>query len=261
MMAAPLRFVRPAAIAAALGLVSIRAASADELVRFDAAGPRATVTIQGYLSRPRGVGPFAALVVLHSCLGLPANRRAIGDMIARWNYVALFVDDFAPRGLAQTCAVDFGDGPADAYGALRYLSALPYVDPMRIGAVGFSQGGDTALKLASTRFAPNNSAFRAAAAFYPPCANVSGQTLAIPTLILVGEQDAVTPAADCEKLVAIQPDKGARIIVYPGARHGFDNPSYGGGKRVLGMALAYDRAAAAQSAAALRDFLGANLAQ
>jgi dienelactone hydrolase len=260
MMAARMRSAWSAALAAALGLLSIRAASAEEFVRFDA-GPRATVTIQGYLSRPQGAGPFAALVLLHSCLSLPANRRAIGDMIARWNYVALFVDDFAPRGLTQTCAVDFGDGLADAYGALRFLAALPYVDPMRIGAVGFSQGGDTALKLASRRVAPNNSPFKAAAAFYPPCANVSGEELAIPTLILIGEQDSVTPATDCEKLVAIQPAGRARLIVFPGAQHGFDNPTYDGGKRVLGMSLGYDRAAAARSADALRDFLGANLAR
>lgn len=253
--------------AALIGLASISAAWAEQSVRFDSASPRsgqAGQHIQGYLTTPDGAGPFAAVILLHSCLGLPANRRAIGEMIAGWGYAALFVDNFSTRGLKETCAVDFGDGVADAYGALYFLSALPAVDPKRIAAVGYSQGGDAALKIASPRYSASfatDAAFKAAAAFYPPCANVGAEILAIPTLILIGEQDSVTPAADCEKLVNSQPDKRARLIVYPSAQHGFDNPAFAGGKRALGMALGYDRTAAGQSAAALRAFLAAQLAR
>ena len=149
--------------------------------------------IQGYLSRPKGAGPFPAVVLLHTCLGLPAERASIGERIAAWGYVALFVDDFATRGLKETCAVDFKPALADADGALAYLASLPYVDRTRIAAVGFSQGGDTALKIASRGAA----GFKAAAAFYPPCANLDGAALTIPTLILVGAKDEVTPARDC----------------------------------------------------------------
>ena len=91
------------------------AASADELVKFTSAGRGEA--IQGYLTRPKGAGPFPAVVLLHTCLGLPANRRSIADALAAWGYVALFVDDFTTRGLKETCAVDFPEGVADAYGA------------------------------------------------------------------------------------------------------------------------------------------------
>ncbi len=137
-------------------------AGADELVNF--ASARQGGPIQGYLTRPKGAGPFPAVVLLHTCLGLPAERASIGERIAAWGYVALFVDDFATRGLKETCAVDFKPALPDAEGAFAYLASLPYVDPARIAAVGFSQGGDTALKIAAGGVA----GFKAAAACLCP---------------------------------------------------------------------------------------------
>ena len=75
---------------------------------------------EGYLTKPKGAGPFPAVVLLHSCLGLPSDRQAIGTTLAGWGYVALFVDDFATRGLRDTCSVDFPEGLADALGGLAY---------------------------------------------------------------------------------------------------------------------------------------------
>jgi dienelactone hydrolase len=248
-------FFHPRLAAAALfGLLASGAcAEADELVSFASAGQGEP--IQGYLSRPKGAGPFPAIVLLHTCLGLPAERASIGERIAAWGYVALFVDDFATRDLKETCAVDFPQALADADGALAYLASLPYVDATRIAAVGFSQGGDSALKIA----ADGAAGFKAAAAFYPPCANVAGATLDIPTLIVVGAKDEVTPAADCERLAKQQAPGRVKLVVYPGAAHAFDLPEFGGGRHVMGMSLAYDRNAAQRSWAELRGFLAARL--
>jgi dienelactone hydrolase len=228
------------------------AARAEQRVTFPAGGDE----IVGHLSRPLGAGPFPAVVLLHSCLGLPRNRRAIADTIAGWGYVALFVDDFAGRRLKQTCAVEFPQGRSDAFAALAFLAKLPYVDAKRIGAVGYSQGADTALAIAAT----GEARVKAAAAFYPPCANRAGATLRIPTLILVGAKDDVTPAADCQALAGAQP-RGADVslVVYPEAAHGFDMPEFAAAKSVLGMTLRYDPEAAARSRAALRSFLAARL--
>jgi dienelactone hydrolase len=265
-----------------LALTGRSSASAAELVKFDSASlrsrqgeehsdhtgtnlPGGKPDIQGYLTRPKGSGPFPAVVLLHSCLGLPANRAAIGDMVASWGYVALFVDDFATRGVKETCAVDFGEALSDAFGALNYLSRLPYVDPTRIAAVGYSQGADTALKIASARFSSafavrDDLKFKVAAAFYPPCENLAGAKLEIPTLILIGESDEVTPMTDCRQL-AQRPDNrsAVKLVVYPGADHGFDNPGFVGGARLFGMLLKYDRGAAEESKSELRDFLTAKL--
>ena len=239
--------------AALFGLLAWAPAQADELVKFTSAGQGEP--IQGYLSRPRGAGAFPAVILLHTCLGLPAERASIGERIAAWGYVALFVDDFATRGLKETCAVDFKQALADANGALAYLARLPYVDPDRIAAVGFSQGGDTALKIATGGAA----GFKAAAAFYSPCLNVAGATLDIPTLILVGGKDEVTPAADCARLARQQTPGMVKFVAYPGAAHGFDIPEFGAGTKVMGMLLAYDRSAALRSWGELRSFLAARL--
>jgi dienelactone hydrolase len=256
-----------AAALSALALFQTTSVLADETVTFAAAshagGPAAQTSVKGYLAKPPGKGPFPAVVLLHTCLGLPSNRREMENEFVGLGYVALFVDDFATRRLKETCAVDFPEGVADAYGALAFLAKLPDVDPARIAAIGYSQGADTALTLASSRFAsayrlPQGLAFKSAAAFYPPCANQSGAAMRMPTLILVGQTDEVTPAGDCEALARGQTGAVA-LHVYPGAPHGFDNPEFGAGRLVLGMRLAYDRAAADQARAELRRFLKANL--
>lgn len=250
-----------ASLAALVLLVAASPASADRLERFaNAAGE----PIAGYIAKPPGAGPFPAVVLLPSCLGLPSNRVAIETALVRAGYVALFVDEFSTRGLKETCSVGFPQLVPDAFGALAELARRPDVDAGRVAIVGFSQGADGALAVAvspsgGAHGVPDGLAFRAAAAFYPPCANEAGQQLAIPTLIVVGDADEVTPAADCRRLAEGQP--GVRLIVLPGAGHCFDDPAFAGGKRVLGMTLAFDAAAARRAMAELMAFLHKNMAQ
>jgi len=262
-------------VAALSGFALLRGApiSAEELVKFASAAPRsqsgveprsAATSIRGWLAKPAGAGPFPALVLLHSCLGLPADARSMAKAYAGWGYVALFIDNFTTRGLRETCAVDFPEGLSDAFGGLAFLSTLPYVDKGRIAAIGWSQGADTALEIASSASGsafrvPDGLKFKIAAAIYPPCENQSDASLRIPTLVLVGGADSVTPAADCERLAKRQ--SGVKLFVYPGAEHGFDNPEFTDGTRWLGMHLKYDRDAAERSRAELRDFLAAKLAR
>jgi dienelactone hydrolase len=249
-------------LAAVLTLAGMASARAEEVVAFETAGSGAAKTaVRGYLTRPRGSGPFPAVVLLHSCLGLPSSRAAIGQMIAGWGYIALFVDDFSTRGLKETCSVDFNDALPDGFGALAFLARQTDVDRKRVAAVGFSQGGDTALAIAGAPEGSGDLAFKAAAAFYPPCENREDARLRLPTLILVGAADQVTPAGACRKLAAAQPGAKPAVVVYPGAGHCFDDPSFAGGKRVLGMWLAYDRAATGRAYDALHEFLAARLGE
>ena len=156
--------------------------------------------------------------------------------------------------------VDFPQGVADAYGALGFLAGQPFVDATRIAAVGSSQGGDTALKLAASP-AAGGGAFKAAAALYPPCANEADARLAIPTLILVGDKDDVTPAADCAALAKRQAPGMVKLVVYPGAAHAFDLPEFGAGRQGHGNDARLRPHAAHRAWAELRDFLKARLAR
>src|SRR5215831_4025498 len=62
----------------------------------------------------------------------------------------------------------------DAYGALLFPARQPFVDPRRVAVMGISQGGMVTLSVVEERtfelfVNPDNLAFRAAVALYPPC--------------------------------------------------------------------------------------------
>ncbi len=69
----------------------------------------------------------------------------------------------------------------------------------------------------------------------------------------------MTPAADCRRFAEGQPD--ARLTVYPGVGHCFDDPAFAGGRQVLGMTLRYDAEAARRAMAELIAFLHGSLAR
>ena len=262
------------------------AALAGELVRFESAPvhvgqlqqrlarelgktPKAaSETIEGYLSKPEGDGPFSAVVYLHGCDGLSKDApKFVAQFVTGLGYVSLTVDSFATRGIKDACTKPM---PAlmlarqgDALGALSYLSNLPFVDSQRIAVIGYSQGAMVALLLASNHQAeifdvPRDRKFKAAVAYYPLC-SVASEELVVPALIMIGELDDWTPAMDCERWMKRRADRGApvKLIVYPGAYHAFGSPAFADGREYLGHWLKYDPAAAAQSAQEMRSFLAA----
>jgi|SRR5579862_193555 len=226
--------------------------------------------IQGYLSKPAGDGPFPAIVHLHGCGGLTAQRRERdAEQFTSWGYVILEVDSFATRGIKDTCL----DEPApprhgDALGALMYLSTLAFVDPKRIAVVGYSQGGIVALQIASAQPArifevPPGLQFSAAVAYYPVC-GAAMDKLAIPTLVLIGEFDDWAWAASCDRLRRRFDASGAplKVTVFPEAYHSFDNIAASPyGTRYYGHWLRYNAEVTAQAAAEARAFLAAQLRQ
>jgi dienelactone hydrolase len=261
--------------------------SADELVKFDSAayvvgklqqrlarergemptGAPAT-TIEGYLSKPDGSGPFPAVVYLHGCDGLSANtRNRTAEVITGWGYVSLTVDSFATRGIKEACDQPMPDRKADALGALLYLSKLAFVDPKRIAVVGSSQGGMVALQLASTYsvglFAiPDELKFRDAVAYYPSCSVASDQ-LTIPTIILIGELDDWAPARDCERWMERRAGTGApvKLVIYSGVYHAFNVSAFRDGMRSFGHWVKYNADAAQRSVLEVHDFLATELAK
>src|SRR5947209_8930811 len=92
-------------------------------------------TIDGYLTKPDGPGPFAAIVLLHGCSGLPDQFKAgkikglWSERLAAWGYVVLAPDSFTTRGISNTCLGEPAPRDADAFGALTYLPRQPFIDP------------------------------------------------------------------------------------------------------------------------------------
>jgi len=208
----------------------------------------AATVLDAHLFGPRGEGRHPAVVFLHGCGGLLSTSGAISARETDWaarlvalGYVVLMVDSFSPRHVSRMCTHEgfklpvYLDRPKDAYGALRYLQAQPFVRPDRVALMGWSQGGGVALlsiRAASLGRPPAlpQGDFRAAVAFYPASCSERAHrvpwTSAIPLLVLVGEQDNWTPAAPCKALVEAASRRGSdvQIQVYPGAYHDFDWP-------------------------------------
>jgi carboxymethylenebutenolidase len=180
---------------------------------------------------------------------LSRRHRAWGELLSEEGYFALMVDGFGPRGYPH----GFGPHtyrdrpkelnevtvrPLDAYGALAYLRTLPGIAQDRIGLLGWSNGGSATLSaLSSTTpalISPSPSAgFRAAVAFYPACTlkdsfKETAYRPYAPVRIFHGLADEETSPKVCAKLVRLSKAKTGSDIdieLFPGATHGFDDPS------------------------------------
>lgn len=233
------------------------------------AAPSPAVELTGEFYRPAGKGPFPAVVLLHGCGGQPSRAvvDAAGAAYVALGYALLVVDSFGPRGVTQRCATESGvpaDRIMDAYGALLYLAGLPFIDPDRIAAVGYSQGADTALGAVKrggieTQF---DRKFRAAIAYFPYCVASYG-AVSVSTVILIGELDEATPARACRDMMAGRSGEGAplRLVVYPGAHHAFTSSRLRGKpETTYGYRNEYNEAAARaawdEERAALRAAFG-----
>jgi dienelactone hydrolase len=225
-------------------------AGAQESVHFpsleDNGAGRASTTLDGYIFRPAGSGKHPALVFLHGCDGM-FNRATglIGRRERDWaaefvpaGFVVLLVDSFGSRNHGKMCSQRGFDRelylkrPRDAYGALAFLQAQPFVQTDRVGVIGWSQGGGAVLYAIRAQSIGRpiqlpEGDFRAAVAFYPASCEErrqQGWASKIPLLVLLGAEDVWTPAAPCKTFLDDAIGRGARIEVqiYPGAYHGFD---------------------------------------
>lgn len=193
------------------------------------------VSLDGFLSKPEGNGTFPAVVLLHGCSG--TERRTDHQTVWRGlirhasylnglGFVTLIVDSFATRNVSadRSCRASSAFvriRVLDAFGALTYLQALPYVDPNQIGVVGLSQGAAAALRTVDKYYKlDDDPGFNAVVAFYPWCA-YDYASFTAPALILIGEADDWTPATQCRWLGK---RKNVDVVVYPEAYHSFDLP-------------------------------------
>jgi len=210
----------------------------------------APTTITGYLYKPAGSGPFAAVVGIHGCDGLLDENGEIHPLYGQWGeilsskgYLVLLVDSFQPRGHGSICESPIGgfpvlpdrEMPRDAFGGMNYLRSRPDVRSDRIAILGQSYGAMalifTIANGALPKDVPPEKDFRAAVAFYPACPYILRQTNGHwrprqPMLLLMGESDNYTPVAPCKEVIA-HAEEGPPIDThfYPDTYHAFDHPN------------------------------------
>jgi len=241
------------------------------------AGPRTPLTFDketvggllsdktGRLKLPEGKAPFPAVVILSGCNGVKRATRVWAHRLTSWGYAALIVDSFTPRGLENVChrgrELPGPERAKDALAAAAYLRTRPDIDPTRIGLLGYSHGGWSAITAARQSIveASRTPPFAAIVAYYPNCPP-GAPPLVSDLLILAGSADDWAPATRCTALVERYAGAQAHMPVlkiYPGAPHSFDvnRPE----RVYLGHRLAYDAAAATDSFAMARQFLDTRL--
>lgn len=198
-----------------------------------------TVSAQFRVPTTNTGAKIPAVVIVHGSAGVDSRGSFYAEALNEAGIATLEIDMWAargwlggitgrPRGVPETLP--------DAYGALKFLSLQPRIDPQRIGVMGFSWGGVVTMLTATTPYTSlymdGSLKFAAHVAHYPVCwvyNRVPGYTFnaftGSPVLIQTGELDDYDNPDTCLNLVASLSASAQAFIsvrVYPHATHGFD---------------------------------------
>ena len=192
--------------------------------------PSGTETVHGVLYRPQGAEPFPAIVIIHEWWGLNDWVKQQAQMFAAHGYVTLAIDLY--RGQIATDpemahelmrALPQDRGVAYLRSGVAYLKTLKYVQPDRIGAIGWCMGGSFAMQLAIAE-----PTLRAVAINYGALETDPAQLKKIHAAILgnFGALDRGITPKDVQDFAAAMKGIGQPVDVkdYPDAGHAFQNP-------------------------------------
>jgi dienelactone hydrolase len=226
-------------------------------------GGKDAVNIDALLLRPKGGGPFPAVVILPACGGMTGNVTENWPRFLNGiGYVTLSVSNYKSRGYGN-CAEWTNRNERrraivrDAYSALEYLTGQGFVDPTRIAVMGFSEGANAINLVMFGKRVRNRGkgAFNAAIAFYGRCNRLrrySGDDT--PLMQVVPELDEKR----AKLCIAMGRTTPMSVKVLKGAYHAFDNSDFSRMREDhIGNTMMYDRNATEKSQAMVKEFLHA----
>ena len=205
--------------------------------------------------------PKPTIILTHGCDGLVAHNYVKGNELAKWGYNIVMVDSFTKRRAWDVCSNPWSVTPIerakDVAETVKWIQTQSWHQG-KIGLIGFSHGGSTALNVVGDKHIKQISAV---VAFYPGCGkHFVGQDFRygfVPLQIHSGSDDAWTPADACKKLIHGPTDQSYELFIYAGATHGFDINYQ---SRIFsGYFLAYDHTATKLSIDRTKDFFNKHI--
>lgn len=193
------------------------------------------VNIIAYLAKPKGDGPFPAILVCHENRGLTEHIKDVTRRVAKAGYVGLGVDLLSRQGGlekitdAATVPGLLGNAPQaqliqDFKDGMTYLNAQAFVSKGKFGMVGFCFGGGVTWRVATQ--APE---LKAAVPYYgpiPPIEDVPKINAAV--LAMYGETDTrITSSAAAIEEAMKKNNKTFEKMISKGAGHAFNNDTGG----------------------------------
>jgi uncharacterized protein len=218
-------------------IVPARAIAAGTRIDFSSLDPRHPYKVSGTLYLPENAAsPVPAIVLVHGTLGIDQRSELYRQPLLDAG-IGIFEVDFKTGIYRGTL-----DRPEPdtflpmAFAALKVLRKLPAVDPDRIGIMGFSLGGNIALRTAMEsnvkQWMGDETGFVAFALFYPVCNHFtkdfekSGSKLTGgPMIIFYGTEDSYgegKAVPELKSLLAAKYDFQLTTVEYPGATHAFN---------------------------------------
>jgi dienelactone hydrolase len=189
------------------------------------------VTLTGVLVDGSRGAPAPGVLVAHEAPGRDERIVMWAHELASAGMVALALDLYgAPFSLADATSrhEQMMQTPglmlARASAALDALAAQPNVDPRRLAAIGFCQGGIVATELARA-----GAPIVCAIGFHPGLTRPAGSPdgpITAKVLMMVGDRDPVSPPAHRTAFAAEMEQKGAdwQLHVFGGVGHTYTNP-------------------------------------
>lgn len=189
------------------------------------------VTIKGFLARPSHAEAAPGVIILHEWWGLNDQIKALAQRFAREGYAALAPDLYSRLGYKVTTdpaeagklmeSLSSQHALRDINAGVTWLRQQPFVDPFKVGAVGFSMGGTFALIAAGC-----NSDLKACVCFYgkvPPIETVD--YFICPVLFFHAGKDGWVTRQEADRLKEgfAKYGKPGDVRVYPEADHAFFN--------------------------------------
>ncbi|MDD2878865.1 MAG: dienelactone hydrolase family protein [Rhodoferax sp.] len=226
-------------------------AFAQEQVKFagaSAPGYAAIEQVTATLQMPKNVtGPVPAVAIFHGSGGIDGRGAFHAQALNQAGIATLEVFMFN-RG--QRLREGHAATLTHAFGALKFLAERPDIDPQKIGAMGFSWGGNLSLRAASKpvheKFFPQGQPrFAAHAPFYAVWWSHSqlvtdaaakgvgdyAKFTGAPIMLFAGGRDDYGAPDDAQTFLSgLTPEAQTlfRLQFYPDATHGWDTPGNNG---------------------------------